>query len=59
MAIASGSTESLLKQRGEAEDKIRSLKDLIKDITYTICEKEGRCPHCNNWHYPYCGSANA
>lgn len=47
-------TESLLKEREENEQKIGELKSKNWLLTKKMCEIEGHCPRCHNWHYPHC-----
>jgi len=47
-------TRQLLKEREENEEKIDDLESEIWNLTVAICEIEGNCPRCKNWHYPHC-----
>lgn len=47
-------TEQLINERSDNEQKIHDLKDDNRKLTYQMCEIEGPCPRCSNWHYPHC-----
>ena len=47
-------TEKFLKEREENDQKIDDLKSKNSELTIKMCEIEGNCPHCFNWHYPHC-----
>lgn len=47
-------TKQLLKEREENEQKISDLKSKNWELTKEMCEIEGPCPQCRNWHYPHC-----
>jgi hypothetical protein len=50
----SKTVEQLIKERSENEQKIHDLKDDNRKLTHQMCEIEGPCPRCSNWHYPHC-----
>jgi len=47
-------TKQLLKEREENEQEISDLKNKRWELTKEMCEIEGACPQCRNWHYPHC-----
>jgi len=49
-------TKKLIKQRESNKIDIDRLKSDNEKITIEMCEIEGPCPHCRNWHYPHCGT---
>lgn len=48
-------TKKLLKEREDNLTRIEGLKSDNFQLTIKMCEIEGSCPHCRNWHYPHCG----
>jgi len=48
-------TKELLAERAANRDKIDDLKDANWKLTCAMCDIEGSCPQCRNWHYPHCG----
>lgn len=49
-------TEELLKQRDEVEENVRQFEMRWIVLAEKICDIEGQCPRCQNWHYPHCQS---
>jgi len=48
-------TKKLLKQRNENLAHIIVIEEINDKLTRDMCEIEGSCTHCKNWHYPHCG----
>ena len=51
-------TRILLKKREANEEKIVELEDETQALTFEMCDIEGSCPVCRNWHYPHCYTTN-
>jgi hypothetical protein len=48
-------TKRLIRIRQENVEAISQLSNENNRLTVKMCEIEGICPHCRNWHYPHCG----
>lgn len=49
-------TKSLLREREAHEERLRGLEHHIQELTVAMCQHEGSCPLCKNWHYPHCAA---
>lgn len=48
-------TKILIRTRQDNLETIGHLNNKNNKLTAKMCEIEGACPHCKNWHYPHCG----
>lgn len=49
-------TKKLIKERDSNDGIIADLISKNHALTIKMCEIEGHCPYCRNWHYPHCGN---
>ena len=47
-------TKQIMAEIEEKQIQLDRLEDDYRELNKEMCDIEGICPRCRNWHYPHC-----